>query len=165
MGMANFAPVLNTRGCIYSYKDGIVLRSTYHVFDLYVNYLGDTVIDLWAENEIPMISIQHKYGNIMSVEQVDILATKWQNKAGMAVAAVNKHRTEGQTVKICTGTEKTVFDVAIYSICGNTKDSYNDIDRNEVTIIKSELGKCKAEVTVELKPHSVNVIQLLHVTI
>ena len=33
VGMANFAPILNTRGCIYSYKDGLVLRSTYHVFD------------------------------------------------------------------------------------------------------------------------------------
>lgn len=40
VGMANFAPILNTRGCIYSYKDGVVLRSTYHVFDLYVNHMG-----------------------------------------------------------------------------------------------------------------------------
>ena len=39
-GMANFALIVNTRGCIYTYPDGIVLRSTYHVFDLYVNYLG-----------------------------------------------------------------------------------------------------------------------------
>ncbi len=161
VGMANFAPVLNTRGCIYSYKDGIVLRSTYHVFDLYVNYLGDTVIDLWAENEIPMITVKHKYGNIISVEQVDILATKWQNKAGMAIAAVNKHQTEAQVLKIYTGTEKAVFNVVMYSICGNTEDSYNDINRNEVSIIKSEVGKCSAELTVELKPHSVNIIQLL----
>lgn len=49
VGMANFAPILNTRGCIYSDKEGIVLRSTYHVFALYVNYMGDTVVDLWAE--------------------------------------------------------------------------------------------------------------------
>lgn len=162
VGMANFAPVLNTRGCIYSYKDGIVLRSTYHVFDLYVNYLGDTVIDLWAENEIPMITVKHKYANMVSVEQVDILATKWQNKTGMAVAAVNKHQTDSQVLKIYTGTEKAVFDVVMYSICGNAEDSYNDIDRNEVFIIKSEVGKCNAELTVELKPHSVNIIQLLN---
>ena len=51
VGMANFAPILNTRGCIYSYKDGVVLRSTYHVFDLYVNHMGDTVLDSWEEGE------------------------------------------------------------------------------------------------------------------
>jgi phosphoglycerate kinase len=37
IGMANYAPVVNTRGIIYTHKEGIVLRSTYHVFDLYVN--------------------------------------------------------------------------------------------------------------------------------
>jgi alpha-N-arabinofuranosidase len=34
IGMANFAPVVNTRGCIFTYRDGIVLRPTWHVFDL-----------------------------------------------------------------------------------------------------------------------------------
>ena len=28
--MANFAPTVNTRGCIFTYDEGIVLRSTYH---------------------------------------------------------------------------------------------------------------------------------------
>ncbi len=79
----------------------------------------------------------------------------------MAIAAVNKHQTEAQVLKIYTGTEKAVFNVVMYSICGNTEDSYNDINRNEVSIIKSEVGKCSAELTVELKPHSVNIIQLL----
>ncbi|MFV0400768.1 MAG: alpha-L-arabinofuranosidase C-terminal domain-containing protein [Oscillospiraceae bacterium] len=38
--MANFAPIVNTRGCIFTHEKGIVLRSTYHVFDLFVNVLG-----------------------------------------------------------------------------------------------------------------------------
>lgn len=37
IGMANFAPTVNTRGMIHTYDDGIVLRSTCHVFDAYVN--------------------------------------------------------------------------------------------------------------------------------
>jgi alpha-L-arabinofuranosidase len=37
VGMANFAPVVNSRGAIFTHKDGIVLRPTYHVFDLYAN--------------------------------------------------------------------------------------------------------------------------------
>ncbi len=62
VGMANFAPILNTRGCIYSYDKGIVLRSTYHVFDLYVNYLGDTVVDIWSDNEMPTMDVNYKWG-------------------------------------------------------------------------------------------------------
>ncbi len=37
VGMACFAPIVNTRGCIFTHPEGIVLRSTYHVFELYVN--------------------------------------------------------------------------------------------------------------------------------
>ncbi len=61
VGMANFAPVLNTRGVYTAIKDArLCLEALIMCFDLYVNYLGDTVIDLWAENEIPMITVKHK---------------------------------------------------------------------------------------------------------
>lgn len=43
VGMANFAPVVNTRGAIYTNPDGIVLRPTYHVFDLYAKKRGITL--------------------------------------------------------------------------------------------------------------------------
>ena len=32
VGMANFSPVVNTVGAIFTHTDGIVLRPTYHVF-------------------------------------------------------------------------------------------------------------------------------------
>ena len=41
VGMANFSPVVNTRGMIYTCPEGIVLRSTYHVFDAYGSGLAD----------------------------------------------------------------------------------------------------------------------------
>lgn len=47
--IVGMAPIINTRGCIFTTEKEIVLRSTYHVFDLYVNYLGDTVLDSWCE--------------------------------------------------------------------------------------------------------------------
>ena len=36
-----------------------MLRSTYHVFDLYVNYMGDTVVDLWSE-AVPEMEVTGK---------------------------------------------------------------------------------------------------------
>ncbi len=71
VGMANFAPILNTRGCIYSNKEGIVLRSTYHVFDLYVNYMGDTVVDLWAES-LSEMTVTGKDGKTHTVGTLDM---------------------------------------------------------------------------------------------
>ncbi|WP_206662949.1 alpha-L-arabinofuranosidase C-terminal domain-containing protein [Anaerobacillus alkaliphilus] len=84
VGMDNFAPILNTRGCIYSHSEGIVLRSTYHVFDLYVNYLGDTIIDVWSE-ELPTMKVTHKHGAEVEIENLDILATKWSDKPGIGL--------------------------------------------------------------------------------
>jgi len=45
VGRATFAPVVNTRGAIYTFPGGIVKRTTYHVFDMYVHLMGDEVID------------------------------------------------------------------------------------------------------------------------
>ena len=43
--MANFAPIVNISGCIFTHRDGLVLRGSYHVFGLYVNYLGEEILD------------------------------------------------------------------------------------------------------------------------
>ena len=82
VGMANFAPILNTRGCIYSYKDGVVLRSTYHVFDLYVNHMGDTVLDSWEEGEKNTFTVLDKNGRKVTVNTLDILATQHSETTG-----------------------------------------------------------------------------------
>lgn len=160
VGMANFAPILNTRGCIYSYDKGIVLRSTYHVFDLYVNYLGDTVVDLWTETAIPTMTVPHKNGMPTEVDTLDLLATKWSGREGLALAAVNKHMTESQTISLSFAYDESAK-VKLYRICGKDKDSYNDIDRTEVQIEEMDLGAYQKDMKVELAPHSVNVIQII----
>lgn len=118
VGMANFAPILNTRGCIYSYSDGIVLRSTYHVFDLYVNYLGDTVIDMWSPDDMPKLKVKYKYGADVEVEQLDIVATKWSDREGLAIAIVNKSADEPQKVSFDTNLSGNV---TVYSVKVRTR--------------------------------------------
>lgn len=159
VGMANYAPILNTRGCIYSYDKGIVLRSTYHVFDLYVNYLGDTVIDLWSENQMPVMNVQDKWGRSVEVETLDMAATTWSDRKGIALAVVNKHM--DQAYVIALENEYPDAEVIIYSITGKDKDSYNDINKNEVEIKENKIGKFIPGMKITLKPHSVNVIQII----
>ena len=49
----------------------------------------------------------------------------------------------------------------LYSISGKTKDSYNDVGRTEVEIQKKELGAFRNGMELTVKPHSVNILQLL----
>lgn len=161
VGMANFAPILNTRGCIYSYDKGIVLRSTYHVFDLYVNYLGDTILDLWTEDGMPVMNVNSKSGEETAVDTLDLLATGWSDREGIALAAVNKHACESQSIALNYESEDA--EVIVYSITGKSKDSYNDRDQNEVMIEEKKTGLFRSGMDVELAPHSVNVIQIVPV--
>jgi alpha-N-arabinofuranosidase len=158
VGMANFAPILNTRGCIYSYPEGIVLRSTYHVFDLYVNYLGDTIIDTWTEL-LPIMTVTHRNGKEIEIETIDILATKWSDKPGIALAIINKHPLEIQNINLSFACSNKK--VSLYGISGETPDSYNDINKNQVSIFKKELGSFSSNMEIEIKPHSVNIIQII----
>lgn len=157
VGMANFAPILNTRGCIYSCQEGIVLRSTYHVFDLYVNDLGDTVIDLWAEN-MPKMQVRGKDGKEKDISTLDLLATKWTGREKIAVAVVNKHPELDQEISLSL-TDRS-GEVTIYRLNGRSPDSYNDIGRTEIEIKTENIGSFQDGMKIAIAPHSVNIIQI-----
>ena len=157
VGMANFAPILNMRGCIYSHDGGVVLRSTYHVFDLYVNHLGDTVVDLWTK-ETPMMTVKNKQGQDVAIEQIDLLATAFSDKPGMAIAAVNKHPDADSEIEIPLDQPSRVI---VRTVNGDSKDSYNDVNREDVTIRTKELGTFSGSVSITIEPHSVNVFSII----
>lgn len=157
VGMANFAPILNTRGCIYTHAQGLVLRSTYHVFDLYVNYLGDVVLDSWGE-DVPVMSVLDKKGQEAAIDTLDVLATRWTDRPGWALAIVNKDPEKAHDVSICM--PEADGDAVMYSIRGLGKDSYNDIDRNEVFIERNTIGRYRDGMTLSIAPHSVNVLHV-----
>ena len=157
VGMANFAPIVNTRGCIYSHDKGIVLRSTYHVFDLFVNQMGDRVVDLWQEGDMPTLTVPHKYGGERTVDALDILATTFTHKPGMAISAVNKSPDQAETISIPLATPGKI---TLFTLNGDSKDAYNDVDHQGVQVVETDLGTHADSVTITLEPHSVNVIRI-----
>ena len=157
VGMANFAPIVNTRGCIFTYPEGIVLRSTYHVFDLYVNYLGDIVLDGWQE-EPEQLPVRHKDGRQLSVEAVDLLATRFSDRDGLAVAAVNKDPSQPRSLTLDLGGMGRQF--RLHTVSGKSTESYNDIGHEEVRIRSSAWQPLDAGTVISLPPHSVNVISI-----
>lgn len=152
--MANFAPIVNTRGCIFTYEQGIVLRSTYHVFDLYVNYLGDVVLDSLGE-EIPSKYMKPVEGDPVEVEMLDVLVTAFSKGGGLAIAAVNKDAEEALSMKLSFPAKGQV---TMHYISGDSTESYNDIGREQVRILHKSLGAYQPDMEITLSPHSVNII-------
>lgn len=158
VGMANYAPAVNTRGCIYTCPEGIVLRTTYHVFDLYVNYMGDLILNTWEENS-PMITVRDKNHQPVSIYAIDIVVSKWSDKPGIAIAAVNKD--PGRFLNLSLDIAGIQGTIKQFYIAGNSTESYNDVQHEEVKILEKDLGIFHKERPITLTPHSVNVIQII----
>ena len=158
VGMANYAPAVNTRGCIYTCPEGIVLRTTYHVFDLYVNYMGDLILNTWKENS-PMITVRDKNHQSVSISAIDIVASKWSDTPGIAIAAVNKD--PGRSLNLSLDIAGIQGTIKQFYIAGNSTESYNDVQHEEVKILEKDLGILDKERPITLAPHSVNVIQII----
>ncbi|MBN1364867.1 MAG: hypothetical protein JW976_08695 [Syntrophaceae bacterium] len=161
VGMANFAPVVNTRGAIFTHKGGIVKRTTYHVFDLYVNYLGDTILDAWEENK-EYFKATNKDGKKVEIDVLDILATCKQESGEVAVAVINKHPKEEKSLSLVVDNFGEIGKCHMYYLSGKEENSFNDVDHNDVLIntvdLRNEINNDGKDISVNLKPHSVNII-------
>ena len=151
--MACFSPVVNTRGAIFTYKDGIVLRPQYFVFQLYANLMKKNVLSIW-KNDVPTLSGID--GNrSKTVDTVDIVVT--YDDGEYAIAAVNKDPENTKDVDL-SFIDDTVNSMSNYSVNGKTVDSYNDIGKTDVCIRTNEKMPFTGRLTLE--PHSVNIIVL-----
>jgi alpha-N-arabinofuranosidase len=157
VGMTNYAPVVNTRGLIYTQQDGIVLRSTYHVFDMYVNGLGDTVLDRFV-SDMPVLKIRDKAGNLVETPALDVLATL-NPDGNIVIAAVNKDPEEAQTLHVVM--EKAPLRVSIQTLNGKSIDSYNGMDRSDAVPGAAAETPYNTETGISLPPHSVNIIKFM----
>ena len=159
VGMANFAPIVNTRGCIYTHKDGIVLRSTYHVFDLYVNYLGEQILDVWEEDPKQMTVID-RLGEKTEIDELDVVATYREMEKLVAIAAVNKNAEATRQLELSIQGEFAGREYRICSVNGENVNSYNDIGSEQVKLVVEDWKPMPTPAAFELAPHSVNVIQI-----
>ena len=151
--MACFSPVVNTRGAIFTHKNGIVLRPQYFVFALYANLLKDTVLELWTDDAPTITGVIGE--DEKTVDTVDVVVTF--DDSGYAVAAVNKDPVNRQDVSFAF-LESAPNEMRVHTLNGPSGDAYNDIDKTEVGISVSEWRPFDG--SVSLAPHSVNVIEL-----
>jgi len=158
VGMANYAPAVNTRGCLYVHKDGIVKRTTYHVFDLFVNRMGDVVLESWTDGG-DVFSATAKDGvTVESVPAVNAVATLDTKSGKVCISAVNLHAKEEKVLTLSGLTGE----IHTFSLSGDSTEAYNDVGLTradiETDVLKVE--QADGEIRVTLPAHSVNVIQV-----
>ncbi len=154
--MANYAPIINTRGYICTGPEGIVLRSTYYVFDLYVNYVGDVVLNDWSEN-MPVKTVKNKDGKEEEINTLDVLVTKFSDRPGAAAVVVNKEETDPVSLSLDVDGTGALY---AYYIDAPDTESYNDFGHQEVNIKSEYLGEYQQGMMVTARPHTVTVFQI-----
>lgn len=162
VGMANYAPAVNTRGLIFVDNRGIVKRTTYHVFWMYTHLMGDQVIDCWSPENVVKEKTTRE-GEPRKVGMLDALATLCRRTGRIAISLINKDTESRQTIEFELPYGYR-FD-GLTSLCGKSPDDYNDFDRdNVVPEERSEDASVDNNGTLKicLLPHSVNVLTLYH---
>jgi len=104
--------------------------------------------------------VTHKQGHSVTIDNLDLLATTFSEKLGMAIAAVNKDPDKACTITLPLNGRVQVIQ---HTINGESKDSYNDVDHDGVRTVIKDLGQQEDSVEITLEPHSVNLIKLIPV--
>ena len=138
VGMANFSPVVNTVGAIFTHEEGIVLRPTFHVFDLFSNHtFGDVVHSALAS---PSFEVTEKDGDGKEVRCIDAVVTRNPLTDQLGIILVNLHKEDAIACKIRGLDGLTANTVQVRTLTGSSVDAFNDIEHpNDVAIQESRL--------------------------
>jgi len=149
--MACFAPCVNTRGCIFAHKDGIVKRTTWHVFRMYTSLLEPLALP------VDVTCGELREGK-KSVPVLDAVLTQSEDGARRVLAVANKHPKE--SVPLALGDwAKGAQTLSATVLSGETADSYNDVEHPERVVPVAATLPVR-DGAVALPPHSVIFIKL-----
>ena len=153
VGMANIAPIVNTRGPLFVHPKGVVRRTHFHTMAMYANELEARVGRL--KRSAPSL----RHGD-RSVPVVDAIATA--NEAGdrWAIALVNRHPSESVACTVEMGGKPLDGSFAATVLTADSPDAYNDIEAPDRVAPKEIKLTFRAGV-VELPPHSLTITRVL----
>ncbi len=153
VGMANIAPIVNTRGPLHVHPEGIVKRTHFHTLAMYANLLGNRVGKAAVEDAGLL-----RHGGRF-IPMVDVVATVDDAGSTWSIALVNRHPSEPVdcTVKLKDTPVEGTFAATVLD--GDSPEAYNDIGHPErVTPEKREL--VFRDGIVKLPPHSLAIVHV-----
>jgi alpha-N-arabinofuranosidase len=152
VGMANIAPLVNTRGPLYVHPKGIVKRTHFHTMAMYSNQLEAKV------GQLDLVSKNLKHGN-QAIPILDAVATVNQSGKKWAITLINRHPDQEQSCIVMMKDQplEGTFEACILS--GDSPEAYNDITNpNRVVPMKTKMSVKNG--MVKLKPHSLTILKL-----
>ncbi len=150
--MANIAPLVNQTGPLYVHPGGIVKRTHFHTFEMYVNDLEEYVgnVDI---NGSKLTDGKDSVSVIDAVATVDKNGNKW------AISLVNRHPSKNLECEVKMGDKLLNGTYNARILTGESTESYNDIDHpNRVSPEKVELTFRNG--IVNLPPHSLTIVHI-----
>ena len=160
VGMANFSPMVNTTGAIFTHADGIVMRPTYHVFDLFANYTYEEI--LHSALRTPSFDVTTDDGGAASQRQLDTVVTRDGATGQLGITLVNLHGEEAISCRVRGLGAGGSREATLRTLNGAAVDAYNDVEQPDaVSINERTLSVGDAtDFAVECPPHSVTVLNL-----
>ncbi len=160
VGMANFSPVVNTVGAIFTHAEGIVLRPAYHVFDLFANHTYEEI--LHSALASPSFEVESDDGTSTSVRHLDAIATRDSATGRVGITLVNLHGADAIACRI-RGLDASKFSQAtMRTVNGAAVDAYNDVDQPDAVSISERRLTVDdpGDFTIKCPAHSVTVLNL-----
>jgi alpha-L-arabinofuranosidase len=160
VGMANFSPVVNTVGAIFTHEDGIVLRPTYHVFDLYTNHTFEDIVHSVLVS--PTFEVTSNDNNTKQVKYLDAVVTRDDTGNQLSIILINLHWEESVVCRIRGLNGQGADTVQVKTVSGESVDAFNDIDHpNAVNIQTKTLSDVNWDnFEFECPAHSVSVLNM-----
>ena len=152
VGMANIAPIVNTRGPLYVHPKGVVKRTTFHTLAMYASLLENRVgkLDVQAG---PLVRGKRSIPVADAIATVDASGKRW------SIALINRHpdKAAACTVRIGAALPDGTFDATI--LAGDSPEAYNDVEHpDRVVPEKGKIAFTRGVVT--LPPHSLTIVRV-----
>lgn len=153
VGMANIAPLVNTRGPLHVHPGGIVKRTTFHALAMYASLL---------ENRVGQSEVES--GNLTSagrsVATVDALATVDEAGRNWAIALVNRDPEKTVSCAIRVGDKPVTGSLPATILSGDSPDAFNGLERPTRVVPEKEELKTQNG-TVQLRAHSLTILRII----
>lgn len=161
VGMANYVFLLNGNGVLLVEPEGIVKTPLYHLFHLYRQHLLPIMLDSAVTSGSFTTSVrQDKPGQsaVRDVPYVDAIATTDQSGSELAVAIINRHRSETASVTIVPRNATCAPHATLHTLHHADPSASNDLHHPDVVQPSEVLIAWDG--TVEVPPHSVSLLRL-----
>jgi alpha-N-arabinofuranosidase len=152
VGMANIAPIVNTRGPLYVHPEGVVKRTTFHVLAMYANELAPRVAR--SETEAPaLVHAENSIPVVEAVATVDKAGKQW------AIALLNRHPSEAVSCAVrmkdapLAGTHEATV------LAGDSPDAYNDVEHPD-RVVPQKTRLTFREGAADLPPHTLTILRV-----